>query len=516
MRGVVASGSVQSAEAAAEILELGGSAVDAAVAACLATGVGEPSLTSLAGGGLLLHREGSSGRFSLCDFFSNAPGLGSSAPPLDFQAIEIDFGPATQQFHIGRAAAAVPGTIPGLFSAQERWGRLPLREIVAPACRKMREGVTLNSFQAFGIKLLEPILSHSEGCRRLFAPSGRLVQGGERFFNPDLADTLEALAAEGWRRFYDGEICRLILEEQGLDRGGLLTPEDLKHYQVKISAPLQINYRDRLLLLPDSPAIGGELVALGLAALEGVSFGASRWGQREHLQRIRAAMQVMDESREHPGSALENLPYWRARLQEILEEPGRPKRPGSLGPGSTTHVSVIDAEGNAAAVTFSYGEGNGHILGRSGIHMNNLMGEADLHPGGFHTWPPGERLATGMCPSALLNPKTGDLSLLGTGGANRIRSAILQVIVNLVEFDMEIQAAVERSRIHWEAGVLNAELEGIDRGALEGIKLPQDELVLFEPHSMFFGGVHAVRCAGDGHLSGVGDHRRMGETRRLS
>jgi len=179
------------------------------------------------------------------------------------------------------------------------------------------------------------------------------------------------------------------------------------------------------------------------------------------------------------------------------------------GPQSTIHVSVLDAEGNGAAVTFSYGEGNGHLIGDSGIMMNNLMGEEDLFPGGFHRWPVGTRLATMMSPTVVTN-EAGDVLVLGTGGANRIRTALTQVISNIVDHGFSTAEAVHAPRVHFEAGVLNAEVfDRPDEGAAVGL-LGAAEEVRFEQPNLFFGGVHMVRRRADGTFSGAGDHRRGG------
>ena len=186
----------------------------------------------------MLHRSGSSGEITICDFFANAPGLGARRPEeLDFDGIELNFGPARQVFHIGAGSAAVPGAIPGICTAHERWGRVPLTRVVEPACRVLREGVELNGWQARAVKLLEPILTCLEPGRRQFAPSGRLVGMGDRYRLPELADTLEELAATGWRRYYDEVISARILRQFGPSAGGLLSEEDLAAFQVEMRGP---------------------------------------------------------------------------------------------------------------------------------------------------------------------------------------------------------------------------------------------------------------------------------------
>lgn len=516
-KGVVAAGSVETARAAAEILASGGNAVDAAVAACMATAIGEPSLTSLLGGGILLHRDAATGTATYCDFFANAPGLG--APPgseLHFVPVDIDFGPTTQRFQIGRGAAAVPGVIPGLMAALERWGSgMPLAEIVAPACRMLREGVVVRDFQAVGLRLLEPILLHSEAGRRIFGRGQRVAQAGDHLAVPAVADTLEALAGPGgWRTFYEGELVPLLLAEFGVGAGGLLTAEDFARHQVVFRAPLVVRFHGADILLNPPPAFGGRLVGLSLALLETVAIGRHPRGGPEHRRALATAMRVVDESRRIAGDPLEDaaLARWRARFAALLDAPGSdPPDPTPGGPNSTTHISVVDAAGNAVGVTFTHGEGCGYPLGGTGIVMNNLMGEEDLFPNGFHSWPAGERLATGVCPTILLPPE-GGVAMLGTGGSNRIRTALVQVLTNLLDFRLPPAEAVEAGRIHWEAGVLNVETFDVPGGAdaAEAFRFPGDRLVGFPTRNMFFGGVHTARKRADGTLEGAGDPRRGG------
>ena len=518
--GIVAAGSRATAQAGAEVLARGGNAVDAAVAACLATGAGEPALTSIAGGGVMLYRDKKSGAFTVCDFFANAPGLGAPQDAdRDFFPADVDFGPAVQRFHVGRAAAAVPGVIPGLMTALECWGRLPAAEVVAPVCEMLRGGAALSEFQAGTFDLLAPILTHSPATRALYAPQGQLLRAGDSFCNPDLADTLDALASGDWREVYRHEIGGLILRDFGVAAGGLISAADLESYRVEFRQPLVTPYRGATLHLNPPPAAGGHLVGLSLALLEAVPLADLEWGSPEHRRALVAAMRVVEESRGVPGDpfAGDGLARWRVRFDEVHRDLVATAPANGLGgPGHTTHVSVIDGDGCAAAVTFTYGEGAGYVIGDTGIVMNNLMGEQDLHLEGFHRWPAGQRLATGMCPSAVVSPG-GDLTVLGTGGSNRIRTALLQVITNLVDFGLPADEAVAAGRVHWEDGVLNAEVHDLPAGraALAPVCTADDTLVVFDEASLFFGGVHLARRSPDGQLTAAGDPRRDGAVVRV-
>lgn len=513
--GAVAAGSRYTAQAGIEVLREGGNAVDAVVAACLGTAAGEPALTSLAGGGVLLFYDAKQDSVSFCDFFTNGPGLGR--PPgrgMEFLPVELWFGPAKQVFHIGRGAAAVPGVLQGLFSSLERWGRLPLKEVVKPACGMLRQGTVLDEYQAGCFTLLERILTHSREVEAIFAPEGKMLEAGSLFRNPDLADTLEAMANGDWRGFYEHELIPAILERFGVDEGGLITRRDLENYQVEFLAPLCRSYRGHRAYMSPPPAAGGTLIGLSLALLEGGDLLAEGWGGPGHLKALLNAMRVVEASRLEEGSPIEeaSLERWQDRFGQLMKGGGTPLPAlPEQGGGSTTHISVIDGEGNCAAVTLTYGEGNGYILGNTGIIMNNMMGEEDLHPQGFHQAPPGKRLSTMMSPTLLRAPD-GGITILGTGGANRIRTAILQVLINLIDFAMSPEEAVCACRLHWDNRVLNAEVFGLPRGRglLKDLLLQGEELVAFDRRDMFFGGVHLVRRTAGGELSGSGDPRRSG------
>ena len=505
MHGIVTAGSPATAAAGARMLELGGNAIDAVTAAVFATGAGEPTLTSLAGGGVLTFREAASGAVTAVDFFSNVPGLGLTGPvERDFFAVELDFGPTTQTFHIGRASAAVPGTLPGICEVHERWGRLPLAEVVGPVAEQLRDGVASTAFSGVAAGLLEPILAMSPVGRELFWRDGRLIGPGDVFANPSLATTLERMAEVGWRNYYQEELWPQMLALFGPSAGGLLTRADLEAFEVTYTPALQFDYRGARLSTPPPPAAGGVFIRLMLSVLETVKVGPENWDRA-----MACAMKIVDMARSPGAPPPSDLTHWRGQYGEVLDAPlGRtPSAPG--GHSSTTHISVIDADGNAAGVTVSHGEGNAVFIGDTGIHMNNFMGEADLHPQGWFQAAPGTRLTTMMTPT-VMEGADGSLTVLGSGGANRIRTAITQVVCELIDCQREPVAAVEAPRLHFEHGVLNA--EGFDHPDGRGwlANLGAERLVIFPDRNMFFGGVHVARKMADGALVGAGDPRRSG------
>lgn len=510
MGGVVAAGHEKTAAAAVEILKQGGNAFDAAVAGVLASCVAESVLTSLAGGGFLLAHTRDSEPV-LFDFFTQTPASKQLAHPLDFYPICADFGDTVQEFHIGLGAMAVPGVLKGLVHVHQRLGRLSLEQVVAPAIALARQGVIVNDFLAYVYGLLKPILLATEGSRAIYAPHGQLLQTGDRLYMPDFATALEQLVADGIDTFWQ-TMATQITQTQG----GYLTPEDFANYQVIERRPLCLDYHGTQLLTNPPPSAGGGLIACSLALL--ADCGLTQHGSAEHLLALSQVMRFTNVARRDG---------YDARIQEpcIAEDflsaghLGRYQR--ELGDaiallkatnitnklGSTTHLSVIDDDGNAASVTTSNGEGSSHVIPGTNIMVNNMLGEEDLNPHGFHQWTPNQRMSSMMAPTMVLRDGRPYL-VLGSGGSNRIRTAILQVISNLVDFDMPLEAAVAAPRIHWENDLFHLE-PGFDPAALAPI-MGSAEPIWWQAQNMFFGGVHAVGLDENGILHGAGDRRRRG------
>ncbi|MCZ6792973.1 MAG: gamma-glutamyltransferase [Planctomycetota bacterium] len=520
-------GSRQSADAGRTILEAGGNAADAAVAAAFATAAGDAAITSLAGGGVFIHRDGESGEIEVCDFFVSAPGLGGrrtgggngDVGPLDFCPVELDFGTGetSQVFHVGRGSAAVPGVIPGLVSALDRWGSLSLSEVTAPAVTLLREGIRLTPYQASCFVVLEPILRHSATGRRLHFDGGeKLLSAGSLFRNPELAETLERLGRQGFERVYRQGIQRTVLEEFGEESGGWLTPEDLERWEPRFREPLVAEHAGARVATNPPPSLGGRFILLTLSLSERIGVARVPEGSPERYRRLAAVFRAISEVRAEDPEIVgrrDAEDILVRRLETILgDSSGEPEaRAEPRAAGNTTHVSVIDEKGNAAGVTISHGEGCGHWIGDTGLHMNNILGEEDLFPGGFHRFTPGERLATMMAPTIIAEP-SGAVAVFGSGGANRIRTAMVQVISALLDDRLEVHAAVERGRLHFEGGVLSAEIYGLPGGeeAIREARKLARETKLFQAASLFFGGVHLVRRSADGDITGAGDPRRSG------
>ncbi|MGB9183154.1 MAG: gamma-glutamyltransferase [Solirubrobacteraceae bacterium] len=488
-----------SAAAGADALREGGNAVDAALAAMLASFAAEPLLTGLgAGGYMLVVAPGQAP--TLLDFFVEAPGRETGPTPrADLLPVRISFGDAVQTFNIGVASVGCFGMPAGVCEASRRFGRLALERLVAPAARLAREGVELNLQQAYIVELLGGIVTSTPECAALFAPQGQLLQAGQRIYQPELADSLERLGSEGSRPFYEGDIGAAIAAWVG-DRGGLLARADLDAYVVIDRAPLEVSYRGREVLINPPPSAGGLLIARALTLL----------GETPGPPTVAEVVAVMERVQgERTAEFLDGLndPGFGARFlrgdpaRGVAE--GRGAGPGRLG--STTHVSVLDREGWACSVTCSNGSASGVLVPGTGIHLNNMLGEQDLNPHGFHRYPPGRRMPSMMAPTVVLRDGAPALAV-GSAGSNRIRSAILQTIIRSIDEGATATEAVDAPRVHWEDGVVYTE-PGIDSSALAAVGR---ELAPFRERNLFFGGAQAAARDPDGRFSGGGDPRRGG------
>ncbi len=480
-QGVIAAGHPVTAQAGAEVLRAGGNAVDGALAAMLTSFVTEALLTGLGAGGYMLVAGGGADPV-LLDFFVQAPTRRGDGSEAELLAVDVSFGDAVQVFHIGPASCGAYGNPAGVCAAAERWGSVPLSELAAPAARLAEEGVPLNAGQAYVAEILADLLTSTPECAALWAPEGRVLREGETMRNPELAEALVRLGREGPAPFYTGDTAAAVCDWLA-ERGGSLGPADLAGYGAIEREPVRVRYRDREILTNPPPSAGGILLAYSLGLL----------GRGPSPPTMQGLVDAMAAAQAERG----------AEFLDGLADPGFLAGFMSSRLGSTTHISVIDGDGMACAVTCTNGEGSGVVVPGTGIHLNNVMGEEDLNPLGFHLHPAGRRMPSMMAPSIVL--RDGEVELvLGSAGSNRIRSALLQTIVGVVDRGQGAEEAVRAPRMHYEDGVVYAE-PGIDLDDLD----PELQAVRFGGLNLFFGGVQAA-LRRDGALSGAGDPRRGG------
>ena len=437
------------------MLEEGGSAADAAIAACFASCVSEVVMTGLLGGGHgMVWDAGEEGAQQL-DFFTTVPGLGATSyqrPRL--MEMDVPFGEELIRYEIGPGSCAVPGIPAGLYELWRRSGRLDWARLLAPAIHLGREGVPMPPAHASCLKMLAPVLTLDQG-ERLFAPAGHLLEEGELLLQPGIADALE-LIAEDPRSLYGGALSRSLLELVR-ERGGLITKEDLSSY-----TPL---WRDPV----ESAYAGTRFFTRG---------GLSE--VPETLTRLRPLVGL---------SARERV---RALLAALS---------GEGGGSHTTNLVTVDGEGNACVLTTSLGLGSGDYLPGFDLHLNSMLGEKDLVSGELV---PGERVLSMTAPSVAVDDRGLTLAI-GSAGGTRLRTALVQVASGIIDEGLAPGEAIERPRFHPAGSVLNAE-PGVDEEALDELEAEGWEVRRWTSLHHYFGGVSAIGRAG-----AAGDPRRSGE-----
>lgn len=499
-KAIVSSGHKLVSEAAASILQQGGNAFDAIVAAGFASTVVESSLTSLGGGGFLLGHSAKHSQNLFFDFFVDTPGRGTNKKITDphFFPVKVQFLGAPQVFNVGLGSVAVPGVAKGLLHIHERLGRMNLNEVIAPAI-SFAKGHQVDNTQSQFLRLLSPIMTFSATGRALFGEGDGYIREGAWLVNQDLAAFLESFADDRGQSFYSGEIARKIVRDMQ-DQRGLLTAKDLAEYRVIERKPLQLKYRDSDFFTSPPPSLGGSLIGLSLSLSSAEEIPDYEWGGKQHVQRTLANMQEVERLRKKGITSPEELfPFIEGGIEESLEN----IRINSRG---TTHISISDKEGNCASMTCSNGEGSGYYAPGTGVMLNNMMGEDDLHPQGFHASPAGQRVGSMMSPSLLIKNNRVEL-VIGSGGSKRIRTAIAQVLHQVVDFERPLDLAVAAPRLYWDGECLQVE-PGFADDVLDSLQAEVNE---WKSKDLYFGGVHAVVPG----VMGAGDPRRGGVVKEV-
>jgi gamma-glutamyltranspeptidase / glutathione hydrolase len=459
MRAAVAGGHPATVAAGVEILEDGGNAADAAVAAALASCVAETVMTGLLGGAHAVYHDAATGRARNLDCFVSVPGLGVERREPELLHLEVPFGAELVHYAVGPASCAVPGLPAGLAALARDYGTLPWRRLVEPALRLAREGVEMPPAHASCLEMLAPVLTLNEGAR-IYAPGGTLLQTGDRLEQPGLAHALEALAEDA-DDVYRGTIASALLDLSA-ERAGLLTAADLDAYAASWSPPVEVDYA------------GVRLATRG--DLSGVPETVPRLPALRELDattRVLALVEVFATPVDHSGE--------------------------------TTNLSVVDRDGNACVLTSSLGLGSGDYLPALDLHLNSMLGEADLLRGALE---PGRRMHSMMAPTLAFDDD-GVCLAAGAAGGTRLRTALLGVIAAIIDEGLSPAEAVERARFHPTPAVVNAE-PGVDEDALGELERRGHAVRRWPSRHHYFGGVSVVSRDG-----AAGDPRRSGAAAML-
>ncbi len=481
----VAAPNPAAAEAAAEVARAGGSAVDAAIAAALVAMVNEVGLVSLSSGGFVAVQPAAGAAYTV-DGWVDRPGIGRSAgAAVRTWDVSTAYGGGVS-ITIGPGSVATHGSLAAFGEAHARDGRLPWRELVAPAIDVARGGFRLGAASRYYLRHVhDSVFGWDPGSRRaLHDADGRLTE--ERVVVADLAATLELISVAGPRALHEGDLAALVAQDVQ-DRGGLLGLADLAAYAPVVRPPLTTRVGRWSLATTPPPSVGGVVVAAMLRLLDGHPL--AQWDSRdvEHLVRVQRA--VLGHRREALETAADLDEASRTWLDRVDAD-----HRAVLESGSTAHVSVTDAEGAACSITVSSGYGAGMIATGTGIWLNNCLGEQELNPPGRHV-PAGSRLLSNMAP-AVGRHDDGSTLAIGSPGADRITTAIVSALAGFVNGGLDLAAAVAHPRIH------------VHRAGL-----PDEEIRVEEGLSMYYGGVGAALTRSDGSLEAVADPRREGIAR---
>ncbi len=501
-RVAIAASSQIAADAGAEIAAAGGNAVDAAIAANLVQVVTEPGVVSLGAGGFVVISPPGEAAVMI-DGAVEMPGRAASPEQFGRGAIDVmlPYGggaPTT----VGYGSVGTPGMLAAYDLAARRFGSLPWKVLVEPAVRHVRNGFPLPkaSHQYIANNYDWVFGWNPPSLKPLQKDDGSIKDVGDTVYVDGLADTLAAIAEDGVDAFYRGDIARVIADDMAAN-DGLLGLADLEAYEARLLPALDVALDDWHVATVSVPSVGGAVLAAMLLMLRGTKLDG--WTPQMTRQMIDVQARAIGHRRTRLDIS-DDLGADVARFLEIAAT-----NPAGLASPSTVHTSTVDAAGLACAVTASAGYNSGVMTPGAGIWMNNSLGEVELNKRGFHTMVPGTRVASNMAPT-VGRSRDGSVLAIGSPGADRITTAILQTVANIVHLDMPLQEAVNHPRLHVELSADQTWCVAYEAGVpVDQLDVPQRR---FDGVDMFFGGVSAVRFSPDGGFEMAADIRRTGGT----
>ena len=497
---VVAGASQLAADVGGVIADQGGNAVDAAIGANLTAMITEPGVCAIGGGGFVTVWPAQSDPVTF-DGYMEMPGRGLEPDQFGRGSFEVtmEYGGGITT-GIGHGSVATPGALAAFSLASERFGALPWREILGPVIDVVRRGFPMSQASRFYLQYsAEKIFGWEPESRAALFPDGILLEEGDLVFIPDLADSLQIIADTGVEAFYRGDLARMISEDV-VEHGGILTRADMSAYRAIERPSLRTELDDWEIATNPAPAIGGASLAAMLFLLERSGF--PDWGIEGMHHVVRTQQAVLGFRREYLDTADDRIPEIKRLLE--LSHTGDWRR--LLTSPSTVHASAVDDGGNGCSVTMSAGYGSGVMPPGTGIWLNNSLGEIELNRRGFHSLEPGARLVSNMAPT-VGRRADGSVLSIGSPGADRITTAILSTLLNLIHLGMDLDDAVQHPRLHVEYpddGPRVAYEPGL---GVESLGLVSRE---FESTDMFFGGVGAAIYQPMKGLAASADHRRTG------
>ena len=480
----ISAGHEETLASAKLILDNGGNAFDAAIAAAFTMFISEPCMASAGAGGFaMVRKQGEPVR--MLDFFTQTPIAKPTLDKRDFYPIQVDFGNEIEEFHVGLASVATPGIIKGIFELYNNYASLPLKDLIFPAKELAKNGVIMNTFQNIDLELLDVIIKEDPSMKSVFfKKNGDPLDVGERLIMPNLYNFLDMLELEGQREFYHGDISRIV-DQVSRERGGYIRRQDFEKYNAEWRKPIQMEAFGHSVYMPNGPSLGGGLMALLLESYD----RHKNW--IEATIDIRQDFESISSIQGGMNSRLPNLNY------KSLDGPASTK--------GTSHFNIIDKEENVISFSCSIGEGCGYFIPGTDMQLNNMMGESFLLPDGFHSWKEDARLHSMMTPTLVYDKKDVFKYAGGSGGAGRIPYMIAQTLGGLLEYNLDLESAINNPRAYLMHGTVH-----LESGLSKSLVPSQYSIQEWEDRSLFFGGVHSLAKDIEGRLEAFGDPRRYG------
>jgi gamma-glutamyltranspeptidase/glutathione hydrolase len=455
-KAMVASVHELATQAGITVLQRGGNAVDAAVAVAFALAVVHPEAGNLGGSGYMLLRM-ADGRVQAVDYAGTAP---AASKPGMFKS--------NREANIGHLSVAVPGTPAGLGVVHARFGKLKWRDCLEPARKLAKHGFPASLRMELILKLQVPVMkAYPESAAVFLHGADRPLKQGERVLQPALAETIRRMQNQGYREFYEGETARRIAADMSAN-GGVLTFDDLRGYEARLTEPIQFSYRDHVILTMPPSSSGGVALAVALKVLDRFQLGLGMEGSAAARHLLIEALRrgfdargiVMREGEEKLGLVLgpEHIAAVASSIDLGRATATAPAAPSPESP-DTTHFSIIDAEGNMVSNTYTLsGFYGSQVIARgTGVLLNNHMSVFSNRPGLASSVAPLKRYPSTMAPTLILRPGNSPWAAIGTPGGATIPSTLVQIITNLIDFKMSLRDAVEFPRIHFSSGMVDAE-----------------------------------------------------------
>ncbi len=516
-RGVVATNHPLASASGIEMLAKGGNAFDAAAASLFTLTVVEPMMVSLFGDGFFVIRNADTGRIETVDNYAVAPKAASEdmyTPVKERKPGQDLFETVGRENTIGHLSVATPGALKAGEYIVEQYGLLSLHEVMTPAIRIARDGYRAGPYLAHCVKEFKTDLKLFPDTAKVYLPMGKPIKHGDRVVMPEYAETLRKIAKKGSEVLYSGELGKMVVEDME-NNGGILTMEDLADYKLVMRNPVRGTYRDHYEIYSMAPvSSGGTHIIQMLNILEGFDVTSLGFGTVEYVHLFTEVLKIAFADRQRymgdptrvtvPLAMLTSKEYARDRAMQISGVAG------SYSPGepafytgrseNTTHVSVIDAEGNIVAATQTLFTGSKVITPGTGMMLNNCMALFDPRPGKANSVAGGKRMLSSMAPTIILRDSE-PFMCIGTPGGTRIFAVVCQAIVNVIDFGMTIQQAVEAPRV-WTMGIQGTDGEKLhiepalrDR-VLEGLRSKGHEVVVMPRIAGGMNGVLVDRSTG--------------------